>query len=265
MSAEELERGMVAAVLAAGRRVRELFRTAELGVRAKSGPGDLVTKADLEATEIALELIGRMFPGVAVVSEETGGEAGEGATFYLDPLDGTLNYVHGYPEFAVSLGLWEGGRPLAGVVYNPIADDLYRAAIGSGAFWNGRRIGCSRARALDECLLASGWPYDKTAAARNGIRMARLCRDAREVRVLGSASLALCHIASGTLDGYFEEGLASWDLAGGAAIAAQAGVSLSDLLGGPFSLEKGEVLASGSAIHSRLVEAVQQEEGPSPL
>jgi len=256
---------MVAAVLAAGRRLRELFRTEGLDVRSKSGPGDLVTRADFEATEIALDLIGRLFPGAAVVSEESGGEAGEGETFYLDPLDGTLNYVHGYPEFAVSLGLWEGGRPRAGVVYDPIADDLYRAVAGSGAFCNERRIGCSRARALDECLLASGWPYDKARAARNGARMARLCAGAREVRVLGSASLALCHIASGTLDGYFEEGLASWDLAGGVAIALEAGATLSNLLGGPFSLEGGEVLASGLATHSQLLEALRQEESPSPL
>lgn len=248
---------MIAVALAGGERLRELFLTKDLNIREKSGPGDLVTKADIEATEIALELLERYFPGVHVVGEESGGKPTESECFFLDPLDGTLNFVHGYPEFAISLGLWKGANPLAGVVYNPISRNCYTAISGHGACKNGMPIKSSRVTSLASSLIGSGWPYDRSRTERNAYRIRKVRNLAQDIRILGSAALALCFVAEGVLDGYFEEGLDSWDIAAGAVIAQEAGARVSCFESEEFLLAEGEIMTAGAGISAQLAEALR--------
>lgn len=257
MSTDTIHNGMLAVALAAGERLRELFLTKDLNIREKSGPGDLVTKADIEATEIALELLERYFPGVHVVGEESGGEATDSECFFLDPLDGTLNFVHGYPEFAISLGFWKGASALAGVVYNPISRNCYTAVSGHGAYKNGAPIRSSHVTALASSLIGSGWPYDRSRTERNVYRIGKIRNLSQDIRTFGSAALALCLVAEGVLDGYFEEGLDSWDIAAGAVIAQEAGARVSDFESGEFFLREGEIMASGAGISAQLAEALR--------
>ncbi len=259
MYTNTFERGMRAAVLAAGERIRELFLSKDLDIHEKSGPGDLVTRADFEATEIALDLLKSYFPEIPVIGEESGGKPTEDKCFYLDPLDGTLNFVHGYPNFAVSLGLWKGTKPLAGIVYNPISRSLYFANLDQGAFKNGSPIRCSSKASLESSLLATGWPYDLSMTEHNARRIKKLRNLCQDVRNLGSAALSLCYVAEGILDGYFEEGLDTWDLAGGAIIAQDAGAVVSDFEENIFDLKKGEIIAAGKGIHHMIAEVIRND------
>jgi myo-inositol-1(or 4)-monophosphatase len=248
---------MVRAARRAGRIIRRHYLSETLRVRTKSVQGDLVSNADLESERLILSVLGREFPGASIVAEESGGSRESGVTFYVDPVDGTLNYVHGVPFFAVSIGCWVEGEPAAAAVLNPLSGDLYTALKGSGARKNGKPISVSAAGLLRDSLIATGWPYDRAGRQRLFAEMDRLYTGSQELRTLGCASLGFCLVAEGAVDGYWERELKPWDMAAGALIVTEAGGKVSSLSGGPPDLASGDVAASNGRIHAGLLAALR--------
>jgi myo-inositol-1(or 4)-monophosphatase len=251
-----LLRAMVRAVRAGGRTVRRHFSSSRLEVREKSSPGDLVSNVDLEVEERVIGILAREFPGIAVVSEEREDPGVKTEAFYLDPLDGTLNFIHGLLPFAVSLGYWSDGAPIAAVVHNPLAGEVFTALRGQGARRNGKSIAPSSVGELRNSLVAAGWPYDRAECSRLLAQMDRVYLASQELRTIGCASLALCQVAAGVFDGYWEWGLKPWDLAAGVLIVSEAGGRVSSLTGGAFRLENGDIAASNGRIHGELLDRV---------
>lgn len=247
---------MVQAARRAGSIVKRHYSSKAFEVRKKTAQGDLVSSADLEAEREILSILRREFPKASMVAEESGGSHQSGTAFYIDPVDGTLNFVHGIPFFAVSIGCWVDGVPDAGVVLNPLTGDLFTAVRGTGAQKNGKPIAVSTAATLADSLIATGWPYDRTHRAKLFSEMDRLYMGSQELRALGCASLGFCLVAAGGFDGYWEWDLKPWDMAAGALIVTEAGGTVSSLSGGPFDLSSGRVAASNGLIHAELVRAV---------
>ncbi len=247
---------MIRAVRAGGRAVRRYFGR-RLEVREKSSPGDLVSTADLEAERRVIGILARALPRIPVVSEEKANPSRPAEAFYLDPLDGTLNFLHGLTPFAVSLASWREGQPLAAAVFDPLSGELFTALRGRGARRNGRPIAVSGVARLRQALVAAGWPYARRQRARLLAQMDRVYLAAQELRTIDCASLALCRVASGAMDAYWESGLSSWDMAAGALLVAEAGGRVSSLASGPFLLEKGEIAASNRLVHVELLEQLK--------
>ena len=224
------------------------------------GALNLVTEADLASEKEVVEILKRRFPGAAILAEEAGEAKGDsGLRFIIDPLDGTTNFAHGYPVFAVSiacetLGTQEDGELTAGVVYDPLREELFTAARGRGAFLNGRRLAVSSTAKLEEALLCTGFPYDVKEDLTKNLRLfSRFMGASRAIRRDGSAALDLCYVAAGRFDGFWEEKLGPWDTAAGALIVEEAGGQVSDLAGGMFQYRKGAIVASNAILHERMI------------
>jgi len=255
VTAELLETARVAAraavELLAGARASE--------IRGKSNPRDLVTEWDARSEELIRRVLGERTPGIAVIGEEGGGSAGNAAQRWLvDPVDGTVNFVHGLPLWSVSIALEDAGALAVGVVVAPVLGWWFEATAGGGARDGaGAALRASRTPRLEQALLATGFPYDRATNPENNFaEWEYLQRHAGACRRLGSASLDLCMVACGWLDGYWERGLQAWDLAAGALIAREAGATVTGLTGGPFDLYRGDVVAANDAIHGELVAAL---------
>jgi myo-inositol-1(or 4)-monophosphatase len=249
--------GLVHAAREAGSIVRDRFRSVGMAVATKSSCADLVTEVDVAAQERIIDLLSSRFPGIGIVGEEREDGRRPSEAFYVDPIDGTLNYAHGLGPCAVSIGYWIGGQPMAGVVYNPLQEDLFLGIRGRGASRNGKRIVVSSASSLNQCLLATGWPYAKEDHPRVLRALAPVLAMAQEVRVLGSASLALCYVADGVLDGFWEWGLMPWDMAAGAVVALEAGAMITAPDGGLFHLEGGAVAVTNGRVHDALLKCLR--------
>ncbi len=251
---------MTRAVRAAGVVARRHYLSGSMEVRRKAAGGDFVSSADLDAERAIISVLASALPSADIVAEESaverGGMPGSGMTFYVDPVDGTLNFLHGVPFFAVSIGCWIDGQPAAAAVLNPLSEDLYTAARGAGARKNGRPIRVSAADSLRESFLSSGWPYDHARGARLFPAMERLYARSQQLRAMGCASLGFCLVAEGVFDGYWEQALKPWDLAAGALIVREAGGTVSSQTGGPLDLARGDVAASNGRIHAELVAAL---------
>lgn len=224
----------------------------------RKGAIDLVTACDRASEDVIRAGFARAFPGVDLVAEEGGGVAHEGApVFWADPLDGTTNFAHGHPFFAVSIGLACGAALLAGVVVAPALGVAWRASRGRGATRDGAPCAVSATAVLGDSLLATGFPYDvRTNPLNNFDEFAALTRASRGVRRCGSAAIDLCMTADGTFDGYWERFLKPWDMAAGAAVVLEAGGALSALDGGAADVRTGAVVASNGRIHPALLEAI---------
>ncbi|MBN2547616.1 MAG: inositol monophosphatase [Anaerolineales bacterium] len=217
---------------------------------------DLVTDVDRRSEAFLLGEIQRRFSGHRVVAEESGGLAGEDCClWYIDPLDGTVNYAHGVPIFSVSLAYAEGGQVRLGVVYDPVQDECFSAALGEGAWLNGLPLQVSPAQELDQSLLVTGFPYDiRTHPENNLNHYAHFALISQGVRRLGSAALDLCYVAAGRFDGFWEIRLSPWDVAAGALIASQAGARVTDIRGQPDYLKPPiSILAANAAIHAQML------------
>ena len=226
------------------------------------GRVDLVTEVDKRSeAAIVAALTGRC-PEHRIVAEEGSGTA-EGASPYrwlIDPLDGTTNYAHTFPHFAVSIALQRGDETIVGVVYDPIKDELFRAERGRGAFLNDRPLGVSTTEELIRGLLATGFPYN---AAHRPLALARweaFTNTAQALRRTGSAALDLAYVAAGRFDGFYEDRLGPWDCAAGALIVAEAGGRVSDYRGGPFDPFRGELVASNGPLHDAMLAVLGEAE-----
>lgn len=225
----------------------------------RKGVIDLVTEADHRSEEFLLGEIARRWPDHRVFSEESGGREGRDEDiWYVDPLDGTINYAHGFPLFCVSIAYEHAGDLMLAAVYDPIADDMYLAQRGQGATLNGKPIQVSDAQELVDSLLATGFPYDAWTNPKNNfdefIRFSKRCRG---VRRLGSAALDLGYVAAGRLDGFWETRLSAWDVAAGALLVQEAGGLCTDIRGGPdFISAPQSILAANAALHAKMMEVL---------
>jgi myo-inositol-1(or 4)-monophosphatase len=237
--------------------LRYYNRLDQLTVAEKS-ENDFVSEADQVAEETILNIIRRAYPDHAILAEETG-EIGKGDYLWIiDPLDGTTNYLHGFPQFAVSIALRYRGKLMCGVVYDPLRDELFIAEQGSGAYLNDRRIRASARRNLTGALLGTGIPYRDRRYLDAYLGMLKaLVVDTAGIRRPGSAALDLAYVAAGRIDGFWELGLAPWDFAAGALLIREAGGVVSDLRGGETHFETGNLIAGGLRVHKQLLRRIK--------
>lgn len=215
---------------------------------------DLVTEVDKEAQARIVSAIEKRFPDHGIQAEEGyRKDGGSGYTWIIDPLDGTTNFVHRLPVYAVSLALYREGRPQVGVCYNPSAGELFAAQAGQGATRNGNPIKVSDTTEFVNALVATGFPYRSQNLDKISERFLRVITQAQGVRRLGAAALDLCYVACGIFDVFWEEGLAPWDMAAGALILTEAGGMITNLDGTPFELERGTVAASNTRLHEEIL------------
>jgi myo-inositol-1(or 4)-monophosphatase len=218
---------------------------------------DLVTAFDLRSEAFIRARLGALTPGVALVGEEQGGRA-EGLTWYVDPLDGTMNFVHGLPFFCVSIGAMDDSGPVAGAVVAPALGIEWWGHRGGGAFRDGSPCRVSETASLRDALLATGFPPDRSHAPESNLpTFCHVMQAVRGVRRCGSAAIDCCLVADGTFDGYWERALHAWDLVAGCAIALAAGARLSARDGGPADLTVGHLALTNGRIHDDLVGLVR--------
>jgi myo-inositol-1(or 4)-monophosphatase len=219
---------------------------------------DPVTEFDRAAEEAVRDLLATERPNDAVLGEEGGGAGWDtGRVWIVDPLDGTVNFVHGVPQVAVSVGLWEDGQPLAGVVQDAIGGEVFSAVRGEGAFLDGQPISCSDVDDTVRALVATGFPYDRRERAAELVEiLGRVLAEVQGIRRIGSSALDLCWVAAGRFDAYWEYRLKPWDTAAGQLIVTEAGGRVTDLDGAPYLPDAAALLASNSLLHDRLLSVI---------
>jgi myo-inositol-1(or 4)-monophosphatase len=255
--ARELEVA-VAAAGAAGEVLRSGFG-GEQAVRYK-GEVDLVTEVDERAEGVIGGVLREAFPGYGMLAEEGGTLSGEDdSRWIVDPLDGTTNYAHGLPIFAVSIALERAGEVVLGVVHDPMRGETFVAERGGGATLNGEAIRVSDTDEPIRALLVTGFPYDRADMPAAAELFGRLTELTQGVRRLGSAALDLCYVAAGRLDAFYERGLHVWDVAAGSLILEEAGGRITDYRGRKLDLEGGEIVASNGLLHPVLLEVMGAE------
>lgn len=227
------------------------------------GHSNPFSRVDEEAENIILTIISKAFPEHGVISEERGRkEAPSDYTWIVDPLDGTVNFIHGHRYFGTCIALSYREDIILGVTYNPVIDEMFTALKGNGAYLNERRIQVSATTSLDESLLAMGFPYDRNSEAfsKSGKHFIRLARDGQAVRRDGSTALSLCNVACGRYDGFCVAENELWDYAAGTLIVAEAGGKVTDFKGDPFQvMNDGEVLATNGKIHEFVLKCLLEE------
>lgn len=238
-------------------------RIAEKASRRKNiffkGEIDLVTQFDCEAQRLIVKDLRKEYPDFGILSEEdVDQQTDQPVRWIVDPLDGTTNFAHGLPIWAISIALEVRGRIVLGVVYDPTRRELFSSSKGHGARLNGRRIHVSTTRRLDHSLLVTGFPYDIRRSKRNNLRQfSTFAVRARAVRRLGSAALDLCYTACGRFDGYWEMKLSPWDQAAGSLILREAGGRVTDFAGHKFDIYGDEVLGTNGMIHGQMMRVLQ--------
>ncbi|MFC4077155.1 inositol monophosphatase family protein [Salinithrix halophila] len=265
----ELETAIQAAK-EAGKLIREKVYVSKR-VDRKSSAHDLVTEVDKASEELVREMILSRHPDHAILGEEgvaAGVEASKQALeehrayealWVVDPIDGTTNFVHGFPFFCVSIAFARNQEVVAGVIYDPMQDDLFTAEKGKGAFLNGERITVSREKTLPESLLATGFPTDARGVRQvNTEAILKLAPQVRNVRAAGSAALHLACVAAGRLTGFWELELNAWDLAAGALLIQEAGGHVTDTLGRPYDLGVRHILATNGHVHDDVLQALKE-------
>jgi myo-inositol-1(or 4)-monophosphatase len=253
----------ISAAREAGRVLREGFGW-QHSVRYK-GEVDLVTEVDEQAERVIREILLEAFPAYGVLAEEGGALAGEvDARWIVDPLDGTTNYAHGLPIFAVSIALERAGEVVLGVVHDPMREETFIAERGGGATLNDEPVRVSDTDEPIQALIATGFPYDRAEMPEALELFGRFAALTRGMRRLGSTALDLCYVAAGRLDGYYERGIWAWDIAAGSLILEEAGGKVTDYRGGELDLEGREIVASNGALHPAMTELTgenAQQEG----
>lgn len=225
------------------------------------GEVDLVTEYDKGVEACVVGRLNELLPNMRIIGEE-GADINPNCslTAYIDPIDGTTNFVHGIPHTAVSIGVWDSGKPIAGVVYNPILDELFYAKAGGGAFLNNKQICVTKTDILQKALIATGFPYTKTERGEdyNFVleKLAKILPITRDVRRFGSASLDLCYTAKGIFDAYYEINLKPWDYAAGAIVLLEAGGKICNENMQNLTMDEKLIIASNSDIFEKFIEAL---------
>lgn len=231
------------------------------------GEVDLVTETDKKAEAVILARLHHHFPAHAIVAEETGASGADASAkykWYVDPLDGTTNFAHGYPVFAVSIALLEEGEPLVGAIYNPVTREMFRAMRNEGVYRGDTRIHVSSVEKLSKSLLATGFPSHKRVQNPNIHYYWEFTLRSHGVRRAGSAALDLCSVACGQFEGFWEFGLKPWDTAAGILLVSEAGGAISNFTGGPYHPGDRELLASNGLIHEEMQAIAAQVAAQEP-
>jgi myo-inositol-1(or 4)-monophosphatase len=230
---------------------------ADLGIDTKSNDSDLVTRVDKECEALIRHHILTAFPDHAILGEE-GGNVGTGThQWIVDPLDGTVNYAHGFPFFCVSIGLEVSGERVVGVVYDPNRDELFHAVKGGGAFLNGKQLQVSSVAQLGgRAMLATGFPYDPVAALEALEVFKKFLGLGLPVRRPGAAAIDLCYVACGRIDGFFEYKLNAWDCAAAILLIEEAGGRVTNFAGGTYEYKDKKIVASNAHLHDAMLEVI---------
>ena len=219
---------------------------------------DYVSEVDRNAEQAIIDIIRRAYPGHAILAEESGMHGKDDFQWVIDPLDGTTNYLHGFPQFAISIALKQRGRLEAGVIYDPVHDEMYTASRGDGALLNDRRLRVTDQKTLKGALLGTGIPFRDQRYMDAYLGMLKdLTRETAGIRRPGSAALDFAYVAAGRLDGFWELGLSEWDFAAGALLVQEAGGVVSDIGGGSRHMETGNVITAGVRLHRLMVDAIR--------
>ena len=237
--------------------MRSFHRLDTLAVAEKQ-TNDFVSDVDRNAEQAIIDTIHKAYPGHAILAEETGAHGKGDYQWIVDPLDGTTNYLHGFPQFAISIAMTYRGRLENAVIYDPLRDEMFTAARGAGALLNDRRLRVTEQKGLKGALLGTGIPFrdQRYIDAYLGMLKA-LTRETAGIRRPGSAALDFAYVAAGRLDGFWELGLSVWDFAAGALLVQEAGGMVSDIRGGGQHLESGNVIVGGLRLHRELVAAIR--------
>lgn len=219
---------------------------------------DFVSEIDRNAEQAIIETIRKAYPHHAILAEESGAHGKDEFQWIIDPLDGTTNYLHGFPQFAISIALTHRGRLETALVYDPLRDEMFSAARGGGALLNDRRLRVTDQKSLKGALLGTGIPYRDQRYIDAYLGMLKdLTKDTAGIRRPGSAALDFAYVAAGRLDGFWELGLSVWDFAAGALLVQEAGGVVSDIRGGSQHLETGNVITAGVRLHRELVDTIR--------
>ena len=249
-----------AALKAARGLLRDCGEVVQLQVSVK-GPGEFVSTADLKAERTLKAELSRAHPGYGLLFEETGAAAGADRRhrWIVDPLDGTTNFLHGIPHFAISIALERDGEVVAGIVYEPTRDEMFSAEKGLGAFVNDRRLRVSARRQLGEAVIGTGMPYRTHGDGRAYLEtLAAVMAATSGVRRMGAGALDLAYVAAGRYDGFWESGLKPWDIAAGILLVREAGGYVSDFAGGRSMMTSGDVLAANDHLHLPLAALLRE-------
>lgn len=251
---------MTTAARKAGRRlVRDFGEVENLQITPK-GPADFVSAADLRTERMLIEELSKARPGYNFLVEEQGLIEGPDKShrFIIDPLDGTTNFLHGIPHFAISIGLERERQLVSGVVYNPVTDEMYTAERGHGAYLNDRRLRVAMRKTMKDSLFATGIPFlGREGHERFLGELGEVMGISSGVRRFGAASLDLAYVAAGRFDGFWERGLSPWDVAAGILLVREAGGVVTDLSGGARMLESGDILVANEALHPQLLKLLK--------
>ena len=255
---------MTQAALKAGRSLaRDFGEVQNLQVSLK-GPGDYVSQADRKAEDIIYNELSRARPGYSFLMEERGAVEGDDDQhrWIVDPLDGTTNFLHGIPVFSISIALERQGELVAGVIFNPVMDELYTAERGNGAFLNDRRMRVAARTKLVDSVVGTGIPHlGRGNHGRALTDLRTMMTETAGIRRLGSAALDLAYVAAGRMDGFWEDALAPWDLAAGILMVREAGGFATDRSGGRDMFDNGTIVAGNGAIHRALLDALKKSGG----
>lgn len=250
-----------AALSAARTLVRDFGEVEQLQV-SKKGPGDFVSAADKKSEATLIQELKRARPEYGFIIEEKGTLKGKDPenTWIIDPLDGTTNFLHGIPHFAISIGLQRKGEIIAGLIYNPITDEMFCCEKGYGSYLNERRLRASIRRDLDETIIALGIPHSNRSDPKKFQKeFENLSPHVGGFRRMGAASLDLAYVAAGRFDAYWERGLKPWDMAAGILMVKEAGGTVTDLDGKQEMLSKGSILAAPEPLHTPLVSLLNKD------
>ncbi len=248
----------VRAAREAGRVITRNFNRVDRLTIADKGRNDFVTEVDRNAEAAIIEVLREKYPQHAILAEESGAQAGNEYEWVIDPLDGTTNFLHGVPQFAVSIALKVKGRLEIGVVYDPVKEEMFTASRGEGALLNDHKIRVTNRKGLDGALLGTGIPYRDFRFMDNYLGMLKdLIQNTAGVRRPGSAALDFAYVACGRTDGFWELGLSQWDFAAGALLVREAGGLVTDIGGGERYLETGNVIAGGIKVHNAMLRRIR--------
>jgi len=237
--------------------IRNLDRLDGLAIHTKDR-NDFVTEVDQKAEQEIIYILRKAFPEHGILAEESGQREGNEYQWIIDPLDGTTNFLHGFPQFAVSIALRHKGRLEHGVVYDPLRQELFTATRGAGAMLNDRRLRVTKRNSLDGALLGTGFPFKSQQHLETYLDMFRaLFPNTAGIRRPGSAALDLAYVAAGRLDGFWEIGLNIWDMAAGVLLIQEAGGLSSDFLGGDDHLETGNLVAGNPKVFTDILKTIR--------